>query len=73
MTDQTLLILPRTERTEVRLTLSEYRQRRTVDLRLFFRNEAGDWLPSRKGCAIQPRELADLLAALESARQEVAP
>lgn len=73
MTDNTLAIFPRTERTEVRLTLSQFKGRQLIDLRLYFRTEAGDWLPSRKGCAIQPGELADLLAALEAAKREVVP
>lgn len=71
MSNPILLVLPRTESTEVRLSLSTFRLRRTIDLRLYFRNAAGDWLPSRKGCALRPEELPDLLAALETARKEV--
>ncbi len=73
MTDQTLATFPRTPKTEVRLHISQYRGRPLIDLRLYFRNEAGDWLPTRKGCAIRPEDLASLLAALERVRREVAP
>lgn len=73
MTDNTLATFPRTERTEVRLCVSQFKGRQLIDLRLYFRNEAGEWLPSRKGCAIQPGELANLLTALEAARLEVTP
>lgn len=73
MSTQPLATFPRTDRTEVRLSLSQFKGRQLIDLRLYFLNRKGEWLPSRKGCAIQPGELPGLLAALERARQEVAP
>lgn len=73
MTGSLLATFPRTDRTEVRLTLSQFKGRQLIDLRLYFVNTEGEWLPSRKGCAIQPAELPDLLTALEAARLEVTP
>lgn len=73
MTGNLLASFPRTDRTEVRLTVSQFKGRQLIDLRLYFLTTAGEWLPSRKGCAIQPGELPDLLTALEAARLEVTP
>lgn len=73
MTGNLLATFPRTDRTEVRLTLSQFKGRQLIDLRLYFQSDAGEWLPTRKGCAIQPGELPDLQAALEAARLEVTP
>ncbi|MFP5441356.1 MAG: transcriptional coactivator p15/PC4 family protein [Gammaproteobacteria bacterium] len=73
MTGNLLATFPRTDRTEVRLSVSHFKGRQLIDLRLYFLSTDGTWLPSRKGCAIQPGELPNLLAALERARQEVTP
>lgn len=71
--NETLATFPRTNATEARLTLSTFKGRQSVDLRLYFQNAAGEWLPSRKGCGIRPEELGDLLAALEVARGRLTP
>lgn len=73
ITGPLLATFPRTETTEVHLSLSSFKGRTMLDLRLYYLGPGCEWLPTRKGCTIRPEELADLIAALKQARQEVCP
>lgn len=39
---------------EIRLRLREHRGREFIDVRSFFANDDGEWLPSRRGVTIPP-------------------
>ena len=60
--------------TEIRVRLAEFHNRTYVDVRNFVVADAtGDRVPTRKGIAIAPKFLLDVIAALQEAeRQAVA-
>lgn len=67
MSGKLLATFPRTDRSEVRLSLSAFRGKKTIDLRLFFLTTEGEWLPTKKGVALRPEEVPSLIAELECA------
>ena len=52
----------------IRLTVSEYRRRRYLDLRLWFCNEHGEWKPTKKGCTVGESEFDRLKSAIDLAK-----
>ncbi len=54
MKDQTRTIdeFQRNSNEVVRASLSTYKDRRYLDLRLFFKGDGGAWIPSKKGVTI---------------------
>src|SRR4030042_4260996 len=57
----------------VRVSLSEYRGKRYIDLRIYFdggQGEAADWNPSKRGLCIGVDLLAELKEAIDKAAEE---
>jgi transcriptional coactivator p15 (PC4) len=51
----------------IRVTLDTFNGREIIDLRVWFRDSAGDWRPSRSGLTLGIRPLPTLVAALTEA------
>ncbi len=52
---------------EVRVSVDEYRGRKIINIRVYYRNEAGAWLPGKQGIALSVdryRDLADAVLQL---------
>jgi hypothetical protein len=69
-----LATIPRDDNTEIRVNWSSYEGKPFVSLRLWTRNERGEWWPDRaRGMSIRVKELPDLVdgiaAALDMAEQ----
>lgn len=68
----TVATLPKGERAELRVTIAEYRGRRTIDLRIFeeFAASTGARSPTKAGVALSIERLPELRAALEEAERQ---
>jgi hypothetical protein len=68
-----LLTLDRTKvggsEEEVRIALDTFNGNPYVSIRLWFRNRAGAWMPTRRGCSVRLREIGDVVSALQSAER----
>jgi len=48
------IVIPRSSVEQIRLSVRDYRGCAFADLRLFSRNDAGEWKPSKRGLAVSP-------------------
>lgn len=55
-------------REHVRVTIVEYHGHKFIDCRVYYRDEAGDWQPTRKGIALNADSINDVIAALQKGR-----
>ena len=62
----------------VRVSLSEFKGRQYVNVRIYYMNDEGEWKPTRKGITLSPEMMRDVhgavgeaLAALEGSEVEV--
>lgn len=55
-------------REHVRVTIVEYHGHKFIDCRVYYRDEAGDWQPTRKGIALNSDSINDVIAALQKGR-----
>ena len=71
---RTLLVLPKNSREEIRLSITEFKGATYVDLRTWYEpREGGERKPSREGVSLRPQALPQLLEALKTACNELAP
>jgi Transcriptional Coactivator p15 (PC4) len=69
MTDSTLIAeFQRNRRDKFRVSISEYRGTQFIDMRIHVPGKEGDYVPTGKGCTVQPDALGELIAALERAK-----
>jgi Transcriptional Coactivator p15 (PC4) len=69
MTDSTLIAeFQRNRRDKFRISISEYRGTRFIDLRIHVPGKQGEYVPTAKGCTVQPDALCELIAALQQAQ-----
>lgn len=72
---ETLATLDRSykdKKEELRISLSEFNGKRFVSVRVFWQNEAGQWLPGKQGCSVRVRELEPVIKALCVAKERIA-
>jgi Transcriptional Coactivator p15 (PC4) len=48
----------------IRVAVREFRGHQFVDIRVYYQDEAGSWLPTKKGVTIAPDLWSDFLEAL---------
>jgi len=53
----------------IRVCLSTYKDRRYLDLRLFFKGDGGAWIPSKKGLTIPAGMLEKLETSISKAKK----
>ncbi|WP_175939917.1 transcriptional coactivator p15/PC4 family protein [Caballeronia sp. BCC1704] len=68
-----LLDLRRSDSERLRVTLSEYRGRTLVDLRVWYSTETGEWKPGRAGVSLRPNQVGEVVQALMLAARSVDP
>ncbi len=57
---------------EIRISLSEYKGTKFIDIRLFWLKSDDEILPTRKGISLDIEKLDELISGLENARQVIA-
>jgi len=56
---------------EVRASLSDYKGKTYLDIRVFYRDEEGEWKPTKKGITIAPDLLPELEKAVAALRDAI--
>lgn len=67
-----VLEIPRGEENVLRLTRKVFEGKTFTDLRVFFMNGDGDFVPTRKGVSIRDHELPQVLDMLQRIARKVA-
>lgn len=67
------LNLRRSDSECLRVTVGEYRGRTLIDLRVWFRDESGEWKPGRAGVSLRPEQAGEVMQALRLAAQAADP
>ncbi|WP_186172954.1 transcriptional coactivator p15/PC4 family protein [Burkholderia gladioli] len=67
------LNLRRSDSECLRVTVGEYRGRTLIDVRIWFRDEAGEWKPGRAGVSLRPEQASEVMQALRLAAQAADP
>jgi hypothetical protein len=65
---QVVAVIGKSEKHQIRISLSMYRGRTFGDIRLFVLNQQGDWIPTRKGCTVGVEQLEELEEAVVKLR-----
>jgi hypothetical protein len=68
-TEDKTIVLLKNSTEQIHLAVRQYEGREYADLRLFFKDDAGEWKPTRKGLSVSPRlwpAFREGLAELES-------
>jgi len=66
MTEQQFLYsFPKNEEEEVRFSIREYKDRRYLDLRIWFRTKEGEYHPTKKGLTLSLELLPEVVRGLE--------
>lgn len=55
----------------IRVSMEEYRGSRFIDLRVYWENDQGEWLPSKKGIALNKDCIERVINALQKASKEL--
>ena len=65
---QLVAVIRKSDKLEIRVSISKYRGRRFGDLRLFVPDEQGAWIPTRKGITVPFERLEELEKAVMKLR-----
>jgi hypothetical protein len=54
---------------KIRIALRDYKGKRLIDLRVYYQDDAGEWLPTKKGLALTVEQWPEFRAALAKLTQ----
>lgn len=54
------------------ITVKEFKGRQYIDIRTYFENDAGEWIPTKKGISLTPENLNEIMPLLETAQKSIA-
>lgn len=63
-----LVIIPKSNSQRIQASLVEYIGRNRFDLRMFYRCDDGEWMPSKRGVVIELAHVPLLIEALQKAQ-----
>jgi hypothetical protein len=69
--NQTVYSFPKNPTEEVRVSLSSYKGKQYLDLRIYYLGDDGEFHPSKKGITIAPELLDELEEAVKKLREAV--
>jgi hypothetical protein len=72
-TPTAFLDVRRSDSERLRITVSEFRGRTLVDLRIWYAAESGEWKPGRAGVSLRPDQIGEVMQALRLAAQAADP
>ena len=55
----------------IRVSIEEYRGSRFIDVRVYWENDQSEWLPSKKGIALNKDSIDQVINALQKAGKEL--
>lgn len=53
---------------KIRVTISEYKGHEFIDVRVYFEDDNGEWKPTKKGIAISPDKIDEVISLLKKAK-----
>ncbi len=62
--DEYIATFEKNSREEVRFSIDEFRGRKIVNIRVYYRTETGQWNPGRQGLALSVDRYRDLAEAI---------
>ena len=72
MASKVLATIQRTETEQLQISLSEYRGKSYLNMRIFYTTDEGaTWLPTKKGVTFSPEQFDILTDAIEEAKKEL--
>jgi hypothetical protein len=54
------------------VTVKEFKGKQYIDIRTYFENEEGEWIPTKKGISLTPDHLDEMITFLQEAKKKVA-
>ncbi len=54
------------------VTVKEFKGKQYVDIRTFFENDDGEWIPTKKGISFTPENLDEAIKLLQKAKKNLA-
>ena len=71
MASKMLATIQRTDTEQLQISISEYRGKSYLNMRIFYTTDDGaNWLPTKKGVTFTPDQLDILTDAIEEAKKE---
>jgi hypothetical protein len=68
------MVIGQVERNEtevIRISTEEFKGRSYVDVRVYFEDSEGEWKPTKKGVAISPDKLDQVIQLLKEAQEKL--
>ncbi len=53
------------------VTVKEFKGKQYIDIRTYFENDAGEWIPTKKGISLTPENLDDVIKILQQAKKKI--
>jgi len=53
------------------VTVKEFKGKQYIDIRTFFENDDGEWIPTKKGISFTPENLDEAIKLLQKAKKNV--
>ena len=63
--------LEKNQRERIRVSIEDYHDHRFIDCRVYYQGDTGTWRPTRKGIALNPDCLDDVIKSLKKAKGEL--
>jgi hypothetical protein len=54
------------------VTAKEFKGKQYIDIRTYFENDAGEWIPTKKGISLTPENLDEIIKILQQAKKKMA-
>lgn len=54
----------------IHIEMKEYRKKKYLDIRTYYRADDGEWKPTKKGVTIPPDMIEDVIVALQKIEKE---
>jgi hypothetical protein len=51
------------------VTVKEFKGKQYIDLRTYFENDQGEWIPTKKGISLTPDNLDEMIQFLQKAKE----
>ena len=63
--------IEKNQKERIRVSIEEYKGHKFVDLRVYWQDEAGEWRPGKKGIALNPDIIDEVIEALQIASEKL--
>jgi hypothetical protein len=61
----------KSENEHIRISTEEFKGRKYIDIRIYFENDEGQWKPTRKGVALSPGAVDEVIEGLRQASRKL--